>query len=216
MKKLVFILLYLKMTSIHKKKKVVLKMVGEINTIYCPDSVISGSLITKEKRHEQFGAVAGGAGSQKPEAFQRSNIVEGTGIECSKTNIRINLRTNILVKITRPNTQADGFDYSENFDGVQTLGKFKVYINLKCVVGRGGNQTRSLREVYWFIEGQFKVLATTTEPVYFANILDGDESHSQMNKFEYLRSFPEFAEISSHVYIGDLKGYFQWFMSKVQ
>jgi len=176
----------------------------------CPEGVIAGSLITKEKRQELFGQVAGGAGSRKPEIYQREKIVEGTGIECPKTNMRINLRTNALKDIAHPNTNSDGFDYSEDFDGVQCIEAKKVYVNLKCIVGKGGAQTRSLREVYWFVEGQLKTLKSL-EDVYFANILDGDEAHSTKSKFEYLLNLPEFNEVQNRIYIGDLKGYFEWF-----
>jgi len=95
--------------------------------IYCPQDIISGNLITKEKRQELFGKVAGGSGSSNPEKFQRQKIIDGTGIMCSKTNIRINLRTNTLNDIVYPNIKNDGFDYTENFDGVQCI-KNKKYI----------------------------------------------------------------------------------------
>jgi hypothetical protein len=181
--------------------------------IKCPDDVVSGSLITKEKRHELFGRVAGGSGSAKPEEFQRKKIVEGTGVECAKTNMRINLRTNTLKDIAQPNTKNDGFDYSEDFDGLQIVNNRKIYINLKCIVGKGGSQTRSLREVYRFIEGQLKVLQK--EDVYFANILDGDESHNSMQNFEYILALPEFESVKNRVYIGDLSGYFDWFKNLI-
>ena len=177
--------------------------------ISCPDGVICGMSITKEKRQELFGRVAGGAGSRKPEEYQRKKIVDGTGIACPKTNMRINLRTNSLKDISHPNREDDGFDYSEDFDGSQSVKKNKVYINLKCIVGQGGNQTRSLREVYRFVEGQLKTLKSV-ENVYFANILDGDEAHRSMSKFEYLLNLPEYKLVKNRVYVGDLKGYFNW------
>ena len=178
--------------------------------IHCPNDIIKGSLITKEKRHILFGHVAGGSGSRNPEIFQLLKIVEGTGNPCLKTNIRINLRKNTLNDIVHPNKNNDGFDYSENFDGMQLINKKCVYINLKCIVGTGGAQTRSLREVYWFIQGQLNVLKYTDD-IYFANILDGDEAHKSMSKFEYMLSLPEFDEIKNKIYVGDLKGYFDWF-----
>lgn len=179
------------------------------NFVYSPENVIAGYLITKEKRHELFGNVAGGAGSCTPEKYQRQKIEDGTGIKCPKTNMRINLRTNTLKDIAHPNTKNNGFDYSEDFDGIQTINEKKVYINLKCIVGKGGVQTRSLREVYWFVEGQLNTLKHE-ENVYFANILDGDEAHSCMSKFEYLLSLPIFESVKNKVYVGDLKGYFDW------
>jgi len=113
-----------------------------------------------------------------------------------------------------PNTKSDGFDYSEDFDGVQSVKNKKVYVNLKCIVGKGGVQTRSLREVYWFVEGQLNSLKSV-ENVYFANILDGDEAHSSMSKFEYILALPAFESVKNRVYIGDLKGYFDWFKKTI-
>lgn len=178
--------------------------------VKCPEDVVDGSAITKEKRQDLFGQVAGGAGSRKPEEYQRQKIVEGTGIPCPKTNMRINLRTNTLKEIAHPNTQNNGFDYSEDFDGAQSIHDKKIYINLKCIVGKGGVQTRSLREVYWFVEGQLLSLKNAKN-VYFANILDGDEAQFTMPKFRYILSLPEFEAVKDMVYVGDLKGYFQWF-----
>ena len=185
------------------------------DTIKCPPDVIEGKLITKDKRLELFGKVAGGNGSKKPEDFQRQKIIEGTGVKCDKTNMRINLITKMLKEIAQPNTKDDGFDYSEDFDGIQVVKDIKIYINLKCVVGKGGAQTRSLREVYWFIKGQLKVLQSNKD-IFFANILDGDEASFCMPKFEYLLSLDKFKSVKSNVYVGDLKGYFDWFKAKVE
>lgn len=181
-----------------------------------PADVLAGSLITKEKRQELFGTVAGGAGSTGPEIYQRKKIEEGTGIPCTKTNIRINLRTNTLKDIPHPNKNRDGFDYSEDFDGCQKVKKKTVLINMKCIVGAGGAQTRSLREVYWFVEGQLNALKNMPDGGYFfVNILDGDTSHNCMSKFQYLLDLPEHAAVKDHVYVGDLKDYFAWFNLRV-
>ena len=133
-----------------KAKKIITYM-GEI---------VAGKLITKEKRQEMFGRIAGGSGSIQPEEYQRAKIVEKTGIPCPKTNMRINLRKEFMKEIAKPNIHHDGFDYSEDFDGCQQINGKKIYINLKCIVGTGGAQTRSLREVYWFIDGQLNILKT--------------------------------------------------------
>jgi hypothetical protein len=171
--------------------------------------VIEGKLITKTMRQEVFGVVAGGAGSRKPEEYQRAMIVQYTGIPCPKTNMRINLRTNALKEIAMPNKNNDGFDYSEDFDGCQTFGDKKVYLNLKCIVGAGGAQTRSLREVYWFVQGQLNVLKSV-QNTYFANILDGDEADSVLPKFKYLLDNEIYKDVKKNVYVGDLKGYLDW------
>jgi len=177
----------------------------------CPEGVFAGALITKEQRRSAFGIVAGGSGSMQPEKDQRLKIVEGTGVLCPKTNFRINLRTNTLKEIAKPNLNDDGFDYSEDFDGAQSWDDKRVFLNMKSVVGRGGAQTRSLREVYWFIEGQLRVLKNSDSAnIYFANILDGDESNRFMSKFNYLLALPEFDIVRNRVYVGDLKGYFDW------
>ncbi len=180
--------------------------------VACPEGVLAGCDIDKGTRHDVYGQVAGGAGSRNPEIHQRAKIVEGTGIECPKTNTRINLRSFTLKDIAHPNKCRDGFDYSEDFDGCQTVGAAKVYINLKCIVGKGGAQTRSLREVYWFVEGQLNTLKKT-EGVFFANILDGDEAAAAMDKFEYLLGLAEFSGVKNNIYVGDLRGYFDWFRS---
>ena len=175
----------------------------------CPPDVLEGKRITKEIRHQCFGHIAGGAGSRGPEDFQRIKIEEGTRHPCVKTNTRIHLRTFQLVDIAHPNTFPYGFEYSEDFDGIQRILENTVYINLKCIVGKGGAQTRSLREVYWFVEGQLHALKNLSN-TYFANILDGDEAHHSFSKFEYLLSLPDFQDVRQHVYVGDLHGYFQW------
>jgi len=181
--------------------------------VHCPESVVAGHLITKDKRHEIHGIVAGGAGSRKPEDLQIQQIIQGTGQPCPKTRgMRINLRTKTLDRISQPNKNKDGFDYTEDFDGVQTIDGKQIYINLKCIVGKGGSQTRSLREVNWFVEGQMNVVKNSGKTnVFFANILDGDEAHAVLPKFEYLLSLPEFITEKNNIYVGDLKGYFEWF-----
>jgi hypothetical protein len=47
--------------------------------------------------------------------------------------------------------------------------------------------------------------------IYFANILDGDEAHSNMPKFEYMLSLSSIENIKNKVYVGDLKGFYDWF-----
>jgi hypothetical protein len=180
--------------------------------IHCPDDVISGHLITKEMRHDLHGKVAGGSGSMKPEIYQREKIIEGTKIPCSQTIVRINKRTGQMHTIAHPMKHINGFDYTENFDGMQQIGETTVWINLKSVVGKGGSQTRTLRdECYPFIEAQLNYLLTAnTTTCLFANIFDGEEAAARMPMFHYLLNLPEFASVKKCVYIGDLQGYFDW------
>jgi hypothetical protein len=182
-----------------------------MSTIHCPADIICGALITKEKRQEVYGTVAGGSGSMGPEKYQRAKITEGTGVACGKTNMRINYRTKSLRDIAQPNKLRDGFDYTEDFDGVQLFGSTRILLNFKSIVGAGGAQTRSLREVYHFVQAQLDVLAAGAAPdTLFANILDGDEAASVLDKFQYLLSLPVHATHASKIYVGDLKGYFPW------
>ena len=157
--------------------------------IVCPKFVIDGILYTKEKRQELYGKVAGGGGSRKPEEYQVKCIVDGTGIPCNKTQTRINWIKNEMIEIAQPMKNKDGFDYTENFDGKQIFPDGNVvWINLKSVVGKGGSQTRTLRdECYRFVYSQFKYLLNCEQKNnFFANIFDGDEAAAKMKMFHYL------------------------------
>ena len=186
-----------------------------MNTIVCPEGVINGCEMTKEKRQELYGQVAGGGGSRKPEEYQRQQIEAGTAVPCMKTNMRINKRSCVMEDNAQPMRKDDGYDWTENFDGIQQFGsdqKLNVWINLKSVVGAGGSQTRTLRdECYPFVEEQLCYLVKArTVYTYFANIFDGDEAASNMSKFHYLLGLPAYAGVKKYVYVGDLKGYFDW------
>lgn len=172
-------------------------------------NILSGKDMTKETRQQLFGVIHGCAGSMKPENYQVKTVIDLTGIEVKKTDLRLNLFTHQLVNISKPNIRDDGLDFSENFDGVQQANQKTIYLNLKNVVGQGGNQTRTIREVYHFITGQLKALEQGLENVYFANILDGDKACKHMHHFSHLLSRHE--KVRENVYIGDLKSYFKWF-----
>lgn len=180
--------------------------------IVCPEGVLDGHLFTKEKRQALYGKVDGGGGSRKPEEYQRSQIVLGTGFPCNITQTRINWRTNEMMENSQPMRKEDGFDYTENFDGKQIFSKCTVWINLKSVVGTGGSQTRTLRdECYPFMNAQLKyLLKSKRTDYYFANIFDGDEAASKMKMFHYLLNLTEFSTVKKYVYVGDLKNYFAW------
>jgi hypothetical protein len=171
--------------------------------------MIAGRELTKTKRHELFGAVAGKAGAKKLENWQRKNVEMATGVECITTNLRINLMTNEMKNIANPNVLDDGFNYSEDFDGYQYINGKNILLNFKCVAGTGGSQTRSLREVYWFVYGQLNY-SLKSNKYYFANILDGDEADRVMNHYRYLLNLSEFKSVKSRFYIGDSKGYPEW------
>jgi hypothetical protein len=176
------------------------------------DDILAGHLITKEKRHQLFGKVSGGSGSHSPEIYQRKTIEDYTGTQCGKTNMRINLMTYTLKELAKPNMgRRDGFNYSENFDGCQLIHDKKIYINMKCVVGKGGSQKRTLRDqTYWFVRGQLEILKNE-QNIYFANILDGDEASCAMIQYDYLLEQYTDDKILHRIYVGDLKNYINWF-----
>ena len=274
--------------------------------IVCPTGVIPGRDITKEKRQEIFGSVSGGAGTTRMEDFQRKMVEDGTGgVRCEKTSIRICKNTLEMVSNRDPMTHADGFEYTEDFDGLQVFDSNRVFNNFKSVSGSGGVQTRTIRdECYPFIESQLNLrlvlsysgvsneelkstlasldIGTTefnrivivlnarsrqatrdTTPVamplplgidtmtnaelkkeckvrkitvsgnkkelvarlkeygtpkknlichndYFANIFDGNACSKADLQFDYLKNNPIYADVKKYVYVGDLKGYFDW------
>jgi hypothetical protein len=171
------------------------------------EGITIGADINKATRNAECGGKLGGARTMIPERNQIAAIVDKTKTPAIKTHMRINLRTGVMACIRQPNILPDGFDWSENFDYVQDIGT-PIYINLKSIVGACGAQTRSLREVYWFINGQFACLRKDSS-TYFANILDGDEAAKHMHKYHYLAE--QNSEVKNKVYIGDLAGYIIWF-----
>lgn len=52
----------------------------------------------------------------------------------------------------------NGYEWTENFDGLIMKNFSKYYFNLKFVCDVGGAQTRTLREVYHFIKHQMEYL----------------------------------------------------------
>jgi hypothetical protein len=99
----------------------------------------------------------------------------------------------------------NGYEWSENFDGKLIKNNNIYYFNLKFVCDSGGAQTRSLREVYHFIKYQITYLIKFNKiNIYFINILDGDTSYINMNKFKYLINKDEYKNIAKYIFIGSL------------
>jgi hypothetical protein len=122
-----------------------------------------------------------------------------------KTDHRIHMKTNQIVDIARPNTQENGFEYTENFDGLIQINECNYYFNLKFVCDAGGGQTRTLREVYHFIEHQLKYIKKNeTHNTYFINILDGDTCYKEMDKYNYLINNEEYKDVKKYVFVGSL------------
>jgi hypothetical protein len=146
------------------------------------------------------------------ENFQYRLITEITKFPIEKTHMRFNMNTISMEKIVMPMKFVNGFDYTENFDGMQQRGDTIIYYNLKMICDKGGSQTRSLREVYHFIQMQLKYLQNSKRTdVYFVNILDGDECYRNKSKFIYLLSKKEYDDIKKYIFMGDMRYFSIWY-----
>ena len=141
------------------------------------------------------------------EIYQRYTIEQIINKKCNKTDLRINTESMEIIKNKCPMNSADGFEWTEDFDGIvqeningSELNKeivlndgtnlnngtiWKLYFNLKFVCDKGGAQTRTLRCVYDFIRYQLEYLLKFRDcKVIFINILDGDSlRRSQFSSF---------------------------------
>lgn len=143
--------------------------------------------------------------SNECELYQIKQIENITNSKLTKTLDRIHMSKLILTSQKNPLKFNDGFEYSETFDGIQKNNTNILYFNLKFVCDSGGAQTRTLREVYHFIESQLKLLIKLdSNNIKFINILDGDTCYKAMNKFNYLLNCDEYINIKKYVFIGDM------------
>ena len=129
------------------------------------------------------------------------------------------MKTNTIVNKTNPLKFKDGFEYTENFDGVITIINNditnKYYFNFKFVCEVGGSQTRTLREVYHFIKAMIFCLKTQTTKTYFINILDGQFCKIHKDKYKYINeAFSDNVEllelINKYIFIGDMHDFCNW------
>lgn len=147
------------------------------------------------------------------EIYQRKLIEEITGESCPKTSERINSETYELRVLRYPMKRDDAFDWTEDFDGKQSTSSRTIYYNLKMVVGKGGAQTRTLREVSHFVKAQLDYLCLSNNDniAYFVNILDGDDSFRLYEKYYTILNKEKYKDIKDFVYIGDMHGFIDWF-----
>ena len=126
--------------------------------------------------------------SNECEKYQISLIEKICNLKLLKTFDRINMSTIEIISNKNPMINNDGYEWSENLDGLVIKNNIKYYFNLKFVCDSGGSQTRTLREVYHFIKYQMEYLIKfNMNNIYFINILDGDTSYNNMNKFNFLK-----------------------------
>jgi hypothetical protein len=141
------------------------------------------------------------------EKFQIEALKDKLKIEnWERPKVRLNITTFELKHNITPITSApDGFEWTEDFDGLIKRNSNQYNFNLKLVCDAGGAQNRSLREVYHFIKCQLEHLKKfKTKNIYFINILDGDTSYSFKNKYTYLREKEEYKDVMKYLYVGDL------------
>lgn len=172
--------------------------------------------------------------SNECEIYQRKMIEKITDSKCPKTKYRLHIENNELIEKSNPLASEDGFDYTEDFDGLQERSNTQYFYNLKFVCDRGGAQTRTLREVYHFIKAQLEYLLkhyqtndkdtkdtkskskkdVKSKDICFINILDGDESYKNSDKFKFLIKKSKYVSVIDKIFIGDMKEFQEWFISE--
>lgn len=163
-------------------------------------NIIPSKLQTKNWRKLQDWYIDGK--HNECEKNQRELLEKIVNKTINKSNfMRINSATNKLVSIRNPYNNRDGYEITEDFDGIFTLGTKKMYVNLKFVCDEGGAQTRTLKLVYDFIKCQLEYLLKDQE-VYFLNILDGDCSYKNREKFEFLINNEKYANVRKYIFCG--------------
>lgn len=144
------------------------------------------------------------------EKYQIAMIEKIIQTKLNKTPQRLNFKTHQIVNIKTP--IKDNYDLTETFDGVVIIKDTTYYYNLKMVCDSGGAQTRSLREMYHFINEQINYIIRSDD-VVIINIFDGDESSKNIHKLitlldDYNR------DIKKRIFIGDLYAFKTWFSSQ--
>lgn len=142
-----------------------------------------------------------------------------------KTHARLNVKTLQLIDNINPLLKDDGFDWTENFDGIYINKHASYYFNLKFVCDSGGAQTRTLREVYHFIRIQLDYLCeynskciinnTNKNNIIIINILDGDTSFKYQSKFKYLINDKKYEMVQPFIFCGDMLNFQSWWDSSI-
>ena len=198
-----------------KRMSIIPTLFSQASTTIIPMTFVKGDQQTKDWRKSQDWYIDGK--HNECELFQRKQIETILQVECAKTNLRFNTETYKLENMTRPLDHENGFEWTEDFDGVSMLRDKKLYFNLKFICDAGGAQTRSLREVYHFIHCQLEYFSAeqieeTTLPknIYFVNILDGNTATKHLSKFQYLLNKEKYNSIKENVFVGDMYTFNNW------
>lgn len=192
-------------------------LIGTINSVVSQEALlVPGELQTKGWRTSQPWYIDGK--HNECELRQRSQVERILEFQCAKTNMRFNTETYNLQKITRPLDELNGFEWTEDFDGLSIVGDKKFYFNFKFICDAGGAQTRSMREVYHFVKCQLEFFDNLQseerhdkENIYFINILDGNTAMKQLPKFKYLIEKDKYKSIKNNIFIGDMYTFKRWY-----
>ena len=175
-------------------------------------SIVKSTNQSKEWRKNQDWYVNGK--KNECEKYQQSQVQKIVNKKIVwKTNIRIHLHNLEMNKITKVIHLDDGLEYTEDFDGLFTYNNIPFYINLKMIISSGGAQTRSIRELYHFVEGQIQyLLQQHNTMIFFVNILDGDGCKKFMKHFIYLlKKYKNHERIEKYVFVGDMYEFKNWY-----
>jgi hypothetical protein len=165
--------------------------------------LVSSELQTKNWRKDQEWYLTGK--QNECEKYQVSNIEKILNRTLEKTNERINTKTMEILSEKTPMKRKDAFYWTENFDRKIILNDNTYYFNLKMVCDSGGSQTRTLREVFYFINYQMDYLIKyNTTNKYFINILDGDECFRLKEKITENINNEEYKEKRQYIFVGSL------------
>jgi hypothetical protein len=149
--------------------------------------------------------------SNECEIQQLELINKITGKVHERTFDRINISDYSIKHNPNPMVNNCGYEWTEDFDGKLNIDNKQIYFNLKFVCGKGGSQTRTLREVYHFINCQINNLQlNSNKNVYFINILEGDEAYRHRDKFIYLLNKSSF---NKNIFIGDMNEFQNYWKS---
>jgi len=162
-------------------------------------SITPSNKQTKEWRQNQDWYKNGK--SNECEKYQINLIEKIIGTKLNKTNDRI--YNNEIKNNKNPMLNDDGYEYTENFDGV-IITNNKYYFNFKFVCDDGGAQRRTGKDVYNFVKEQLEFLIKNkTNDIYFINIFDGEYNYKNINKYNFLIKKSKYNEVIKYVFIGD-------------
>ena len=153
-----------------KYKKYKMNNINELTKNICDLNLIKSNEQTKEWRKKQ-NWYSLGCKKNNCELHQIKQIKKITNtIITTKTYLRFNIYNYTLVKKIKPNIYENGYEFTEDIDGLYKINDIILYYNLKMVCNQGGSQTRTLRESYHFINCQLNYVLNNNN-CYFINNL---------------------------------------------